>query len=109
MALAEVVYRFTQSFPKEEAYGLTSQMRRSGVSIASNIAEGYGRENRGSFVQFLRVAQGSLKELETQAMIAKRVGIMPAEDEKALLDRCEETGKMLRALIRTVQSKQAGE
>ncbi|MEZ5811557.1 MAG: four helix bundle protein [Rhizobiaceae bacterium] len=109
MDSVEDVYRLSGLFPKEELYGLTSQMRRSAVSVASNIAEGYGRENRGSFVQFLRVAQGSLKELETQVLIAGRIGILASDGEAALLRRSEETGKMLRSLIRSIQSEQADE
>lgn len=107
MVLAEDCYRLTKIFPKEEIYGMTSQMRRSAVSIAANIAEGYGRENRGSFVQFLRMAQGSLKELETHILLACRVGLLERHNEIELLLRCEEIGKMMRSLIRTVQAKQA--
>ncbi len=107
MLIAEVCYRATNNFPKEEMFGLTSQMRRAATSVAANIAEGYGRENRGSFVQFLRMAQGSLKELETHILLARRVGFLGQNEEIDLLARCEESGKMLRALIRTVQRKQA--
>ncbi|MBZ9658032.1 four helix bundle protein [Mesorhizobium sp. ESP-6-4] len=107
MVLAEDCYRVTKGFPKDEIYGMTSQMRRSAASIAANIAEGYGRENRGSFVQFLRMAQGSLKELETHILLACRVGLLEKDNEIELLVRCEEIGKMTRSLIRTVQAKQA--
>ncbi|MEI8701529.1 four helix bundle protein [Mesorhizobium sp. ISC15] len=93
MVLAEDCYRLTKGFPKEEIYGMTSQVRRSAVSIAANIAEGYGRENRGSFVQFLRMAQGSLKELETHILLACRVGLLQRDNEIELLLRCEEIGK----------------
>lgn len=89
MLLAEDCYRITKGFPREEIYGMTSQMRRSAVSIAANIAEGYGRENRGSFVQFLRMAQGSLKELETHILLACRVGLLRNDNEIELLLRCE--------------------
>ncbi|WP_413467879.1 four helix bundle protein [Mesorhizobium sp. B2-8-5] len=107
MVLAEDCYRVTKGFPRDEIYGMTSQMRRSAVSIAANIAEGYGRENRGSFVQFLRMAQGSLKELETHILLACRIGMLARDNETELLLRCEEIGKMTRSLIRTVQAKQA--
>jgi four helix bundle protein len=60
--LAEICYRFTKTFPKEELYGMTTQIRRASVSIAANIAEGYGRKTRGEYIQFLYIAQGSLKE-----------------------------------------------
>jgi len=96
-------YERTKKFPASETYGLTSQIRRSSTSIAANIAEGYGRENTGSYVQFLRVAQGSLKELETHVIIAKRIGYLEASQEQDLLQRSDEVGKMLRALIRSLQ------
>ena len=95
-------YEVTESLPREELYGLKSQIRRSASSVAANIAEGYGRENRGSFVQFLRIAQGSLKELETHLIIAGRVGLIQPIVLSELLERCDENGKMLGALIRTV-------
>jgi len=105
MALAESCYRLTKSFPRDELFGLTSQIRRAGASIPANIAEGHGRENTGSFVQSLRVSQGSLKELETHLLLAERVGILPkAELETALL-RCDCLGKIVRALIRSLQDK----
>ncbi len=75
MDLAGACYRTTREFPKEELYGITSQMRRAAVSVAANIAEGHGREGRGKFIQFLRVAQGSLKELETHLLLSQRVGL----------------------------------
>ncbi len=84
---------------------MTSQLRRSAVSVAANIAEGYGREQRGVFVQFLRVAQGSLKEFETHVLLSARVGLMETGNEARLLLQSEECGKMLRALIRSVQRK----
>jgi|SRR5579862_3183581 len=75
-ALAVVVYRETESFPKSETYGLTSQIRRASVSIPSNIAEGQGRLTRGEFVHFLGLARGSLLELETQLSIALDLGFL---------------------------------
>ena len=105
MDVAELCYRVTRTFPKEELYGLTSQIRRAAASIAANIAEGNGRENRGEYIQFLRIAQGSLKELETHVLLSQRVGLVGREDSEALLGKCEGIGKMLRALIRSLQSK----
>ena len=105
MTLAVDCYKVTGGFPREEGYGLTSQIRRSSSSIPANIAEGYGRESTASFIQFLRVAQGSLKELETHLMLAERVDIAPPEAAKACLENCERIGKMLRNLIRALQAK----
>lgn len=105
MSLAETCYRTTRSFPKDEIYGLTSQIRRASVSIPANIAEGYGRETTPAFIQFLRVAQGSLKELETHVMLAQRVGIMPAAEVTTSLTECERVSKMLRNLIRSLEAK----
>jgi four helix bundle protein len=100
MQLTAAVYRLTKSWPKDELYGLTSQARRASASVPANIAEGYGRENRGSYVQFLKIAQGSLKELETHLLIAERVDIATKPEIAFVLARCESVGKLLRALIR---------
>lgn len=105
MDLAGHCYLLTSRFPHQEIYGLTSQIRRAGVSIPANIAEGYGRENRGEFIQFLRIAQGSLKELETHLLISARLKYLAEEDIVAVLRETETLGKMLRALIRRLQSK----
>ncbi|MGE0749926.1 MAG: four helix bundle protein [Variibacter sp.] len=107
MSVAESTYRLTTRFPKDELYGMTSQIRRSAVSIAANIAEGHGRENSGSFVQFLRVAQGSLKELETHLVLAGRVNLAPTSGVEPILTQCDELGKMLRSLIRSIQRRNA--
>jgi four helix bundle protein len=107
MALAETCYRLTAQFPRDELFGLTSQVRRAAASISANIAEGHGRENTGSFIQSLRVSQGSLKELETHLILAERVGILARPDLEPVLSRSESLGKMLRALIRSLQDKTA--
>lgn len=80
MALAEVCYHVTKTFPKEEVYGMVSQIRRAAVSVPANIAEGYGREYRNEYVRFLRIAQGSLKELETHLMLAVRVELITTKN-----------------------------
>ena len=103
--LAVEAYAVTKAFPGNEMYGMTSQIRRSSASIAANIAEGYGREHRGSFVQFLRVAQGSLKELETHVILSGRLGLMIEKDVVRLLGPADDLGKMLRAMIRSLQRK----
>jgi four helix bundle protein len=105
MDLAAAVYEFTRDWPREELYGLTSQARRASVSVAANIAEGYGRDNLGSYIQFLRMAQGSLKELETHLLIAQRVGVT-SSDSATLFEQSETVGKILRALIRKLAASQ---
>lgn len=102
--LAVAVYGATKSWPKEELFGLTSQARRAASSVPANIAEGYGREVRGSYLQFLRIAQGSLKELETQLLIAERAGFAPKSTTDPLLTSAESVGKLLRLLIRKLQT-----
>lgn len=78
--LAEEVYILTHSFPKKEQFGLADQLRRSAVSIASNIAEGHGRFSKADTMRFLYIARGSLNELETQMIIAHRIGYLRAVD-----------------------------
>ncbi|MDE2385329.1 MAG: four helix bundle protein [Alphaproteobacteria bacterium] len=105
MSLAEACYRATANFPKSEMFGLTSQIRRAASSIPANIAEGHGRETSSMFVQFLRIAQGSLKELETHLLLSQRVGHLEQNALERLVALCESIGRMLRALIRSLQSK----
>jgi four helix bundle protein len=93
-------YSLTANWPKHELYGLTSQIRRAATSVAANIAEGYGRDNTGNYQQFLRVAQGSLKEFETHLIIAGRIGIAQQSTVDDMLHKSDGTGRMLRALIR---------
>jgi len=97
------VYDGTRSFPKEELYGLTSQIRRSAVSIPSNIAEGQGRRSDGEFLQFLGTARGSLLELETQLLIASRLGYLPAPRSDSLLARIAELGRVLNGFMSALQ------
>ena len=103
MDLAEKCYKLTRQFPRDELYGMTSQVRRSAASVAANIAEGHGRNSRGEYIQFLRVAQGSLKELETHLILAARVGLISDGLIAQLLSQSEGLGKMLRALIRSLE------
>jgi four helix bundle protein len=109
MLVAEQAYRLTTSFPKDEVYGMTSQIRRAAVSVAANIAEGHGRENSGSFVQFLRMSQGSLKELETHLVLAIRVSLAETQKVEPVLQKCDELGRMLRSLIRSIQRRQSND
>jgi four helix bundle protein len=97
--MSVAIYRLTAGFPKEELFGLTSQLRRAGVSVASNIAEGYGRNSSGEYKQFLGMARGSNSEVETQLVIARELGLGDVQ----LLNHAEqlngEIGRMLRALL----------
>ena len=102
MNLAEGCYRLTKQFPREELFGLTSQIRRSASSIPANIAEGYGRDSTNAYVNQLRIAQGSLKEVETHLLLSQRIGITTPDAVDLLLKRSQSTGKMLRILISRV-------
>jgi four helix bundle protein len=104
MDLAVDIYRLTREFPREELYGLTSQMRRCAVSVASNIAEGKGRFSKKELVQFLYRARGSLLELETQLIISTPAGYMPQEECDRLRARSAEIGRMLNGLVNRFQS-----
>lgn len=104
MDLAVAVYAETSLWPRDELYGLTSQVRRAATSVPSNIAEGYGREVRGSYLQFLRIAQGSLKELETQLLIAQRIGLSSPQAIEPLMETSMSIGRLLRALLRKLTS-----
>lgn len=103
MDLAELVYEASSQFPSDERFGLTSQIRRAAVSIASNIAEGHGRETAGAFAQFLRTARGSLKEVETQIILAGRLGFLEPNTVGQLVRVTNELGRMLHGLIASVE------
>ena len=105
MDLAEHCYRATREFPRDEIYGLTSQIRRSAASIPANIAEGYGRESTGSLIQFLRIARGSLKELETHIVLAERVEALKPAGSADLQAEADRIGRILRNFIRSLQAK----
>jgi four helix bundle protein len=106
--MAVVVYQLTREFPKEETYGLTSQMRRAAVSIPSNIAEGHGRLSTGEYKQFLGVARGSNFELQTQIELARALG----QGNSQLLDKAEglshEIGKMIFGILESIKGKGTG-
>jgi four helix bundle protein len=108
LELAKLCYFKTRSFPRSEAFGLTSQIRRAAASITGNIAEGQGRESTGYYIQSLRVSQGSLKELESHVLLAQAGELMPAADAEQILQKSERVGKLLRALIRSLQEKVEG-
>ncbi|MBB4092283.1 four helix bundle protein [Ochrobactrum pecoris] len=100
MELVTAIYKLTETWPKEEIYGLTSQVRRAAVSVPVNIAEGYGRDTRGAYQQFLRIAQGSLKEMETHLLIAERLGFIRSDKTEPIMAMSASVGKLLRLLIR---------
>lgn len=99
MALVTEIYRLTRAFPREEIYGLTSQIRRSAVSIPSNICEGYARNSDGDFARFLRIACGSLYELQTQVEIAGNLQYLPDKELQNVSGQALEIEKMLSSLI----------
>ncbi len=102
--LAVDIYSCTRSFPKEEMFGLTSQLRRAAVSIASNIAEGKGRRTDREFLQFLHHARGSVFEVETQLTIASRLGYLPEPEVLRLGNSASEIARMLNGLIKAITS-----
>ncbi len=104
MDLVESVYALTAKYQDDERYGLSKQMRRACISVPSNIAEGYGREQQGYIAQFLRIALGSSRELETQLMIGVRLGFATVEQSTTAQTQCDEVGKMLRGLLRSVEN-----
>jgi four helix bundle protein len=107
MQLATTIYRLTQGFPREETYGLSSQLRRTAVAIPSNIAEGQGRLNLGEYRQFLGIARGSNFELQTQLEIARTLGMGNSKlsDEAEALS--QEIGKMIYAIIQKLGTPRA--
>ncbi|MDO9541216.1 MAG: four helix bundle protein [Kiritimatiellia bacterium] len=100
MNLVTEIYRRTRKFPKTEVYGLTSQVRRSAVSIPSNIAEGYGRNSTSDYIRFLQIASASLYELQTQVEISANLGYLNKSDAEQLYPLTREIERMLSSLIR---------
>jgi four helix bundle protein len=98
-------YRLIKHFPKEELYGLTSQIRRSSVSIASNIAEGYGRVSSKEYIHFLKIANGSMRELDTQLIIAKKVGLISKDLINPVIEEVDEMQKIMTATLQKLESK----
>lgn len=102
MNLAEDVYKLCEEFPRQEIYGLISQVQRAEVFVPSNIAEGQARNSGKEFAHFLGIARGSLAELETQVMLAQRLGYIAVEKSNVVLGKAEEIGKMLKGLQKSV-------
>ncbi|AZO12322.1 MULTISPECIES: four helix bundle protein [unclassified Mesorhizobium] len=105
MDIAESVYALTRGFPREEMFGLAAQMRRCAASIPANIAEGFGRAQRRPFIQFLRIAQGSLKELETHTMLCGRVGLLSKEQVATMEPGYTRLGKRLVSFVRSLDGE----
>jgi four helix bundle protein len=96
------LYRMTKKFPKEEMFGLTSQIRRAAASVPANIAEGYERNHRKEYLQFLFIAKGSLGELDTYLLLARDIGYITSEDFEHVNAKRHETVKMLQGLIKSL-------
>ena len=105
--LVKEVFLLTRKFPKDEVYGLMSQMRRCAVSIPSNIAEGYGRQFKKETIQFLHIARGSLFELETQLFIASDLSYIDEECLEKLLMQLDDCKKLLNGLIKYFENKES--
>lgn len=104
MELAEAIYDASRAFPQDERFGLTNQIRRCAVSVPSNIAEGHARQLRADYLRFLRIARGSLAELETQLLLAQRLKHLSQEHHASSLAR--EVAAMLNALIKALEAKE---
>lgn len=103
MELVTAIYKATSQFPEEEKYGLTSQLRRSSVSIPSNISEGFGRNSQGDFKRFVNISMGSLFELQTQIEVAKNLEFIPEEAFEKLYNDTREIERMMSSFIRTLK------
>lgn len=103
IAIARAAYLVTKHLPRDEIYALTSQIRRAATSVPANVAEGHGRDTTGDFIRGLRIAQGSLKEVETHLEVCVATGLLTLEQTRELVHLCEREGKMIRSLIRSLQ------
>lgn len=103
MALVKEIYKVTQGFPKEETYGLVSQMRRAAVSVPSNISEGAARGSQKEFVQFLIIARGSLSELETQLLLSRDLGFM--KEDQQLMQKVEKIFALIGGLLKNLRER----
>lgn len=105
MDLVVICYKISETFPKDEIYGLSSQLKRAAVSVPANIAEGHGREGLGEYIHFLGVAQGSLRETETHLLIADRLSLADRNNLSQALNLSDEVSKMLGSLLRGLKAK----
>ena len=105
MEMVVEVYRLTGAFPKQEVYGLTSQIQRAAVLVPANLAEGHARDSTREFLHHVSMALGSLDELETQVLLAERLEYLPGAHLKLILSKGEQVGKMLRGLQKSLKAK----
>ncbi len=105
LQLVKDIYELTKLFPKEEIYCLTQQLRRSGISVVSNIAEGSAKNSTKEFIRFLSIAYGSLNELEAQVIIAESLGYLSKKEIQPILEKISEIGKMANGLSRSLEQK----
>jgi four helix bundle protein len=108
MDLVALIYQVTSTWPTDEKYGLTSQVRRAVVSVVSNIAEGQGRNSRGEFLQFLGHAKGSLLEVETQILVGERLKYSTPERVAEVMKQIERVSRLLNGLMQSLKGKAAG-
>lgn len=101
--LVKHVYQVCEKFPEKEKFGVCSQLQRASVSIPANIAEGWGRETKSYYVNFLRISKGSLAEVETLLIVAKELGYLDNDAYKVIEEKTEEVSRMLNALIRSLK------
>lgn len=104
MRLTREIYGATRQWPKEETYGLTSQIRRAAISVPANIAEGQARLGTREFIQFLGMARGSLAEVETLLLLSNDLGYTTPDDAESLLSNCAEIGRLLNGLLRSLSA-----
>lgn len=103
--LVELIYGATKSFPRDEIYGLTSQMRRAAVSVPAKVAEGHGRDSTRDYLHHISIAMGSLAELETHVVIAGRFGYVRTAQQQSLIEACDKLGRILRGLQKSLKQK----
>lgn len=108
MDLVVAGYRLSACFPRTETFALQTQLRRAAVSVPSNIAEGHGRNSTKEYLHHLSIANGSLMEMETQSLLAEKLGYVPHVDTTNLLDKSAEVGKLLNGLINALNRKLQG-
>lgn len=106
MDLVQVVYETVKNFPKEAIYGLTGQLKRAAISVPSNIAEGQGRKSTREFIHHLSIAYGPLMEVETQILIAARLGYLSRQDANQITEQTPEVGRLVNGLSEALTSKQ---